>query len=167
MRTCTPIALNKRASWHHCQPARRCLSRTLTCFQPSYEGERIRGGRKKLARLALFPSYLFIRLDRNQDNWQPIRSTRGVIKLVRFNDYPLPIANEVIEQIRLRLERGWPRKPYFQTGDRVAITEGSFSGTEAIFMAGDSAQRVMLLLNIMHSEQRLSFPTASVRKLGS
>jgi len=30
VRTCTPIALNKRASWHHYRRARRCVSRTLT-----------------------------------------------------------------------------------------------------------------------------------------
>ena len=30
VRTCTPIALNKRASLHHYRRAKRCLSRTLT-----------------------------------------------------------------------------------------------------------------------------------------
>ena len=33
VRTCTPIALNKRASWHHYRRTRRCLSRTLTLWR--------------------------------------------------------------------------------------------------------------------------------------
>jgi transcriptional antiterminator RfaH len=137
------------------------------CYLPRYEGERVLRGRKELASVALFPGYLFIRLDRIHDNWLPIRSTRGVIQIVRFNGYPLPVADDVVEQIRLRIEGGWPREPYLQSGNRVVITEGSFSGIEAIFLGGDGDRRVMLLLNILHSEQRLSFPIGSVRKCDS
>jgi transcriptional antiterminator RfaH len=137
------------------------------CYQPRYEEERIRGGRRELAIVALFPRYLFIRLDRLRDNWLPIRSTRGVIQIVRFNEYPPPVSDAVIEQIRLRIEGGWPRKPFLQSGDRVVVVDGSFSGIEAIFLAADGDQRVVVLLNILHSEQRLSFPIGSVRKLGS
>lgn len=136
------------------------------CYRPMYEREHIQRGRIRLASAALFPGYLFIRLDQIHDNWLPIRSTRGVLQIVRFNGYPLPVADGVIEQIGLRIERDWPRKPYLQSGERVIVTEGSFSGIEAIFLAADGAERVILLLNILHSEQRLSFPIGSVRKLG-
>jgi transcriptional antiterminator RfaH len=137
------------------------------CYRPRYPGECIRGGRKQLVSMVLFPGYLFIRLDRIHDNWLPIRSTRGVIQIVRFNEYPLPVADGVIERIRLRIERGWPREPYLETGERVVVTEGSFSGIEAIFLAADGEQRVILLLNLLQSEQRLSFPIGSVHKLSS
>lgn len=33
---------------------------------------------------SLFPGYLFIQLDQLNDNWHPIRSTRGVNQLVTF-----------------------------------------------------------------------------------
>jgi transcriptional antiterminator RfaH len=47
---------------------------------------------------------------------------------------------------------------------RVVITDGCFSQLEAIFIATDGEHRVTLLLNILHQEQRLSFPISSVRK---
>lgn len=140
---------------------------SFECYRPRYEVERIRGGRRELASVALFPGYLFILLDRIYDNWLPIRSTRGVIQIVRFNEYPLPVADGIIEQLRERTERGWLREPYLRSGERVIVTEGSFSGIEAIFLAGDGDQRVTLLLSILHSEQRLSFPIGSVRKLSA
>jgi len=169
------VAVESRPRWylvqcraHQDERALEHLQRQgFECYQPRYDEERIRRGRRELAILALFPRYLFIRLDRIHDNWLPIRSTRGVIQIVRFNEYPLPVSDAVIEQIRLRIEGGWPRKRYLQSGERVVITEGSFSGIEAIFLAGDDVRRVILLLNILHSEQRLSFPIGSVRKLGS
>jgi transcriptional antiterminator RfaH len=137
------------------------------CYRPLYEKERIRRGRKDLTQAALFPGYLFTRLDRIHDNWLPICSTRGVIQIVRFNDYPLPVADVIIEQIRRRIESEPLREPYLIEGDRVVITEGSFSGIEAIFVASNGDERVMLLLNILQREQALSFPIESVRKLGS
>jgi transcriptional antiterminator RfaH len=135
------------------------------CYRPLYEMERIRGRRKELGSVPLFPGYLFIRLDRIHDNWLPIRSTRGVIQIVRFNDFPLPVADGIIERLRQRIERHPMREPYLRSGERVVITDGSFSGIEAIFVASDGQERVVLLLNIMHSEQRLSFPIGSVLKL--
>ena|ERR1700732_2233122 len=135
------------------------------CYRPLYEKERIRRGRKVLAPTALFPGYLFIRLDRIHDNWLPICSTRGVIQIVRFNEYPQPVADGIIEQIRRRIESQPLREPYLTAGERVVIAEGSFTGIEAIFVASDGDERVMLLLNILQSEQTLSFPIESVRKL--
>jgi transcriptional antiterminator RfaH len=88
-----------------------------------------------------------------------------VIQIVRFNEYPLPVADGIIESIRRRIEGQPIREPYLTLGERVVITDGSFSGIEAIFVASDGDERVMLLLNILQSEQTLSFPISSVRKI--
>jgi transcriptional antiterminator RfaH len=135
------------------------------CYRPLYEKERVQRGHKRFEILGLFPGYLFIRLNRNYDNWTPIRSTRGVIQIVRFNDFPLPVADGIIEQIRRRIEGQPIRVPYLKSGDHVVITEGSFSGIEAIFVFSAGEERVMLLLNILQSEQILSFPIEGMRKL--
>jgi transcriptional antiterminator RfaH len=153
---------------HQDERALKHLERqSFECYRPLYERECIRRGRKQVASAALFPGYLFIRLDRIHDNWLPIRSTRGVNQIVRFNNYPLPVADGIIEQIRRRIERGSLREPYLKFGERVVIAEGSFSGVEAIFITSDGEERVMLLLNILQSDQTLSFPIESVRKLES
>jgi transcriptional antiterminator RfaH len=135
------------------------------CYRPLYERERVIRGRRTLTRTDLFPGYLFIHLDRVHQNWLPICSTRGVIQIVRFAGYPLPVADPIIDQIRLRIETRCFREPYLKTGDHVVITEGSFSGIEAIFVAADGQERVVLLLNILQTDQRLSFPVQTVRKL--
>src|SRR5215210_7146750 len=43
-----------------------------------------RQGRRVTVVGPMFPRYLFIRLDTQSDNWAPIRSTLGVVSLVRF-----------------------------------------------------------------------------------
>lgn len=135
------------------------------CYRPIHYVERMQRGRRYQTEESLFPGYLFIRLDRINDNWRPIRSTRGVNHIVRFNDYPLPVADEIIEQIQQRLAGKPLQEPYLKPGERVRITEGSFSNLEAIFVANDGDQRVVLLLNILQKDQELSFPVQSVRKV--
>jgi transcriptional antiterminator RfaH len=135
------------------------------CYRPLYEKERVRHRRRQAARVALFPGYLFIRLDRLHDNWLPICSTRGVVKIVRFTGYPLPVADEIIDEIRRRIEGRPIREAYLKSGEQLVITGGSFSGIQAIFLASDGEERVILLLNILQSDQRLTFPIDYVRRV--
>ena len=107
---------------------------------------------------ALFPGYLFIRLDRELDNWYPIRSTRGVARVVAFGSEPTPVRDELIEQLRQRLATP-PQKPRFEPGERVQLHGGSFNELEAIFVSDDGEKRSVILLNLLQREQRVRVPT--------
>ncbi len=148
----------------HCKPRQdaRALEnlerQAFECYRPVRQLERLCDGRKFLAQEPLFPGYLFIRLDAVNANWYPIRSTRGVHQIVRFQEYPVPVHDEIIDSIRVRLAEGSARAPCLKPGESVRITQGPFSQLEAIFGAADGAERVVLLLNILQSDQRLTFP---------
>jgi transcriptional antiterminator RfaH len=135
------------------------------CYRPLRPVERFRDHRRRVAQEALFPRYLFIHLDSVHDNWYPIRSTRGVCEIVRFNtEKPLPVPDAVVNGIRTRLAQRAP-EPYLKPGERVRILEGAFSHLEAIFVASDGDERVVLLMNILQTDQRVSFPVGSVKKV--
>jgi transcriptional antiterminator RfaH len=167
-----PVSTN-RPSWYliHCKPrederAREHLERQeYRCYLPTFAAERVRGGRKAVVQEPLFPRYLFIHLDEVKDNWYPIRSTRGVSNIVCCNGQPIPVRDQVIDGIRNRLAACADREPYLKPGERVEIAEGPFARLEAIFLASDGDERVVLLLNILQQDQRLSFPVGSVRKV--
>jgi transcriptional antiterminator RfaH len=137
------------------------------CYLPVLTMEKLRQRRRRAVHEPLFPGYLFIHLSEISDNWHPICSTRGVLRLVRFRQYPVPVSDEIIESIRQRLASDKSHEPYLQRGDRVRVTEGPFCDIEAIFVANDGRERVALLLNILQREQRVSFPIASVRKVAA
>jgi transcriptional antiterminator RfaH len=107
---------------------------------------------------ALFPGYLFIRLDRHLDNWYPIRSTRGVARVVAFGSDPTPVRDELIEQLRRRLATP-AHKPQFEPGERVRLHGGSFNELEAIFVSSDGEKRSVILLNLLQREQKVRVPT--------
>jgi transcriptional antiterminator RfaH len=48
----------------------------------------------------LFPRYLFLHIDASVVSVAPIRSTRGVVGLVRFGEMPVPVPEAVIDFLR-------------------------------------------------------------------
>lgn len=132
-------------------------------YYPRYPIERIRRGRRCTSEAALFPNYLFICLDRWSDNWYPIRSTRGVARLVRFGTEPLPVPHGLIDAIRQRIEHRQVT-PAYQPGDRVEITDGPFRGLEAIFRAQRDDERVILLIELLHRQLEVTASAGSIRR---
>lgn len=106
---------------------------------------------------ALFPGYLFIRLDQEQDNWYPIRSTRGVARVVAFGSEPTPVRDDIIEGLRQRLAS--PDEPHFEPGQRVQLHGGGFDELEAIFVSPDGNERSVILLTLLQREQKIRVPT--------
>jgi transcriptional antiterminator RfaH len=136
----------------------------FTCYLSTIVVETLRHGARRAVDENLFPGYLFIDLDELTDNWHPIQSTRGVIRLLRFREYPVPVPDEIMARIRQRLARDNPRIPCLKPGERVRVTQGPFAEVEGMFVAHDGQERVVLLMSILNCEQRLSFPAASVGK---
>ncbi|GAA6131567.1 transcription/translation regulatory transformer protein RfaH [Halopseudomonas sabulinigri] len=134
----------------------------FTCYRPTHKVEVLRRGRRLQLEESLFPGYLFIRLDRMQDNWFAIRSTRGVSRLVCFGQDPARVSAGIIYSIKTLADIE-PVSPALHSGDRVRITEGPFSDLEAIFLRPDGDERAILLLNLLHREQKLKVPLRAIK----
>lgn len=132
------------------------------CYRPQRECERIVQGRRQSGTESLFPGYLFIALEHDA-NWAPLRSTRGVNRLVAFNGHPLAVPASLIEELRQRVTEVGTAVPH--KGARVCITEGCFADLEAIFESCLGDERVVLLLTLLNQQQRIELPLSSVRKI--
>ena len=132
------------------------------CALPEYQCERLSKGVRVLRGEPLFPRYLFIHLDTSTMNWGPIRSTFGVAGMVRFGGVPATMPEGLVEALMTRDE---PKESLFQRGDRVRVSSGPFAGLEGVFDEDDSMNRVVILLEFMHKQQRLSVPVGDVRQL--
>ena len=100
----------------------------------------------------LFPRYLFVQLSMGVDNFAPIRSTLGVLGLVKFGSQPAVISESAIAVIQTQeneLKRNCDKQPNWQTGDLLEILEGPFSGMKGVFFKEEGLERVSLLLDIL------------------
>ncbi|CAM3324158.1 transcription/translation regulatory transformer protein RfaH [Halomonas lysinitropha] len=136
-------------------------------FHPVLQVQKKRRGKLEWVTEPLFPYYLFIRLDRLASNWRPIRSTRGVLKIVTFGlDRPVPVSDELIDTL---LEYGSGEEDassnvYFRAGEAVEITEGPFKDLQAVFASHKGEERAIVLLNMLHKQQRLELPVGQLSR---
>ncbi|MFT7467595.1 MAG: transcriptional antiterminator RfaH [Candidatus Pseudothioglobus sp.] len=105
-----------------------------TCYRPQRSCERIVRGRRQVNAESLFPGYLFIQLAIDA-SWAPLRSTRGVNRIVGFGSMPLRLENSLITHLQHRT--AVPVKPALEEGGSVRITEGGFAELDAIFVLMD------------------------------
>jgi transcriptional activator RfaH len=132
------------------------------CLLPTHQIERLRNGQWIRQEEPLFPGYLFIELDTLQDNWMPIRSTRGVSQIVRFGANPMPVPVDIINHLRHKRAQ---LDHELQPGNKVIVDWNGTSGIEAIFLAKDGTERVLILLNLLQREVQVSIPTRGLTKL--
>lgn len=132
------------------------------CLRPTFLRNKTVRGKLQTITESLFPGYLFIQLA-NGANWGPLRSTRGVLRVVSFGGTPLPIDEAVISQLQLRAEQPAVASE-LAPGQVVRIVDGPFAELEAIFLSMDGDERVVLLLNFLQREQKVRFPLAGIVK---
>ncbi len=95
----------------------------------------VRGHRNRQKPEPLFPGYLFCRLEIPSVQWVEARSLPGIAYVLSADGRPLPVAGELVETIRERvdLENCSPGRSPFESGERVLIVRGPFQGLEAAF----------------------------------
>jgi transcriptional antiterminator RfaH len=130
-------------------------------YYPRLLCRRRRLGRRVQAIVPLFPRYLFAQLAVGVQDLAPIRSTRGVVGLVKFGGEYAVVSERVIEQLRGRED---PRLRLHHLDDRlkpnarVRVSSGPFYGLEGIFLHESGADRVTVLLNLLGRETPLQLP---------
>jgi len=143
----------------------------FTVYLPLLQRYKLKKGKQVKSIEPLFPRYLFISLDETSSEWHKIRSTRGVIGLVRFSGVPAELPVNLIEELKQQassegvIDKTQENPKLFKSGDLVQIVNGSFTGWEAIVKEQDGNQRVHLLITMLGSKQILKLPLSAVSQL--
>jgi transcriptional antiterminator RfaH len=133
------------------------------CFLPTLKVEKLISGKLQVCEEPLFSRYMFIELDSITSSWSPIRSTRGVSRLVEFGGRFAALSDEYIQILR-NSQVGSPKR-IFEQGDRITISSGPFAGLEGIYEMPDGEARAMVLIELLSQPQKLSFSVAALRKV--
>jgi transcriptional antiterminator RfaH len=138
------------------------------CYLPLLLSETVSGGAFSILPKPLFPRYLFIRLGHEQGSksWAPIRSTKGVSKLVTFGSQPAKVHDELVTFLK-EYEANLQSTPQklFMAGERVRLLEGPFAGLEGVYQMSDGDRRVMVLVEMLSKPVSIRLAPTSIRKL--
>lgn len=116
----------------------------------------------------LFPGYIFLNIDWQSDELLRCRSAPGVSYILSADGVPIPVTEELIQEIKNRLDRdnGSGAGSGLTAGDRVRITSRPFSGLEAAFDGNLTPHgRCHILLRILGRLVRVQIHAGCLKKL--
>lgn len=144
--------------------AQELRQQNFEVFLPLVRVEKLQRGKRVEKEEPLFPGYLFIELSEVASNWRPIRSTRGVARIITFGGKPAVVPDDAVEQLRDSLKQQAERRS-LEPNQPVRIMEGPFANLNAVFAEYDGEKRAFLLLELLGQWQRLSVPLNAMRTL--
>ena len=160
--------------WHvvYTQPRKEALAfehlerQGFEVFLPRYLKRRSHARRVDVVPAPLFPRYLFASFDIDEPGWRVIRSTRGIVDLVRSGHGLAWVPEIVIEELHRRCDKqGFvllARQLDLGPGQRIRIDSGAFAACDAIFEAHTDDDRVKVLLSLLGREVVVDVPIAAV-----
>ncbi len=114
-----------------------------------------KAGKRRIVKKKLYPGYIMVELELNDDTWFLVRETPGIGDFTGSAGKPTPMeAHEVQRIINVSLGSEAGDAPVktaipFKSGDRVRVKEGNFENFEGEVESIDEANgRVTIMINI-------------------
>jgi len=134
---------------HEKRVANQIERRNFSCFLPLYRSVRRWKDRRKELELALFPSYVFVRME--LEKRLQVLQLPGVVRLVSFNGQPVALPADEIEALQERLSGDVKVEPhpYLRAGRRVRVRSGAMQGLEGIVVRRKDRCRVIFSIDLI------------------
>jgi transcription termination/antitermination protein NusG len=112
-----------------------------------------KGGKKKTVKRKLYPGYLVVQMEINDDTWYLVRDTAGIGDFTGSIGRPSPMSPQDIAKILSKTEEKTDDSPRLnirvKKGDRVKINEGTFENFEGeVDSINEASGRVSVIINI-------------------
>jgi transcription antitermination factor NusG len=123
--------------------------------------------RKKWTVLPLFPSYLFVKI--NKEQYLDVLNTPKVSRYIYFEGKAATISDRQIEVIRAIIQAELPveaNREVVKKGDLVEITMGALKGLKGIAIEAGSNKKVQLRFDEIDFSLIISVPANKLKVIG-
>jgi transcriptional antiterminator RfaH len=147
-----------KAKWH-------LVNQGFVTYMPVYQ-RRVRHARRaELVLRPLFPGYLFVQVDAEQQRWRSINGTVGVRQILTDGHSPRFVSDRIIEEIVAREDGAGVvnlAKPAFSPGQQVRLTDGAFAEVSGLFEEMRDDSRAVLLISLLGRKVRVNVSAIEV-----
>ena len=147
--------------------------RIFECVIPMEDVIEFKGGKRVTVQKKVFPGYLLVRCELDDDSWRVVRNTPGVTGFVGLGAKSTPLSRREVENI-LQVQQGGSegvtRKPkpraMFEVGETVRVREGPFADFSGqIAEINEDQLKLKVLVNIFGRETPVELEFSQVAKL--
>lgn len=130
---------------------------------PMQEVVEMKNGAKKTVQKKLFPGYVLINMIMNDDTWYVVRNTRGVTGFVGPGSKPVPLTEEEMKPLGIKMENV---SVDFSEGDTISVVAGVWKNTVGIVQRIDfSKQTATINVELFGRETPVEIGFAEIRRL--
>jgi transcriptional antiterminator NusG len=130
---------------------------------PMQEVLEIKNGAKKTVQKKLFPGYVLLNMEMNDDTWYVVRNTRGVTGFVGPGSKPVPLSEAEMKPLGVRSEK---MTIDFGEGDTVSVVAGVWKDTIGVVQRLDFGKHTATIsVELFGRETPVEISFAEIRKL--
>lgn len=130
---------------------------------PMQDVVELKNGVRKTVPKKMFPGYVLLNMEMNDDTWYVVRNTRGVTGFVGPGSKPVPLTEAEMKPLGIKTENV---SIDFGEGDSIAVVAGVWKDTVGIVQRLDfSKQTATINVELFGRETPVEISFAEVRKL--
>ncbi len=130
---------------------------------PMQDVVELKNGVKKTVPKKMFPGYVLLNMEMNDDTWYVVRNTRGVTGFVGPGSKPVPLTEAEMKPLGIKTDNV---SIDFTEGDSIAVVAGVWKDTVGVVQKLDfGKQTATINVELFGRETPVEISFAEVRKL--
>jgi len=128
----------------------------------------VKNGKQEVVQKKMFPGYVLLNMDMNDDTWYVVRNTRGVTGFVGPGSKPVPLTDAEIRALGIQDEstKSVSVSIDFAEGDTIAIIAGVWKDTVGVVQRLDMGKQTATInVDLFGRETPVEISFAEVRKI--
>ena len=123
----------------------------------------VKNGNRKTVQRKMFPGYVLVNMDMNDETWYVVRNTRGVTGFVGPGSKPVPLSDSEIKPLGIKTEN---MSVDFGVGDEIAVVAGVWKDTTGYVQRMDfGKQTATINVDLFGRETPVEISFAEVRRI--
>ncbi len=127
----------------------------------------VKKGKQDVKEDKLFPGYVLIKMELDENTWDIVKNTEGVRGFVKTDKYPKPLPEAEVKAIMKFMEAEQPSyQSSFSVGEAVKISDGAFAGFIGSVQSIDNTKgKIKVLISFLGREAPVELDFSQVNKL--
>ena len=143
---------------------RKLQEQIIEVSVPMQEVAEMKNGVKKVVQKKMFPGYVFVNMEMNDETWYVVRNTRGVTGFVGPGSKPVPLTEEEMSSmgfagsVKINID--------VEVGDSVEVASGVWENVSGIVQSVNEQKQVVTInVDMFGRETPVEIDFADIRKV--